>query len=41
LTRVGLLGSLTKEELLVYEYCLARKTTKLPFGKAKKASSLL
>jgi len=41
LVRAGLLGSLTKEELPVCEHCLARKATRLPFGKAKKASSPL
>ena len=37
----GLLGSLSKEELSVCEHCLARKATRLPFGKAKRASSPL
>ena len=41
LTRAGLLGLLTKKELFVYEYCFAEKATKLPFGKAKRASSPL
>jgi hypothetical protein len=41
LTRAGLLGSLTKEELPICEHCLAGKTTRLPFGKAKRASSSL
>jgi hypothetical protein len=41
LTIAGLLGSLIKEELLVCEHCLAGKATRLPFGKAKRASSPL
>jgi transposase InsO family protein len=41
LARAGLLGSLTKEELPICEHCLARKATRLPFGKAKRASSPL
>jgi len=41
LARAGLLGSLTKEELSICEYCFAEKTTRLPFGKAKRASSPL
>jgi hypothetical protein len=41
LAKTGLLGSLTKKKLLVYEYCLAGKATTLPFGKAKRASSPL
>jgi len=41
LTRAGLLGSLTKEILPVCEYFLARKATRLAFGKAKRASSPL
>jgi hypothetical protein len=41
LTRAGLLGSLAKKELPIYEYCLTGKTTRLPFGKAKRASSPL
>jgi hypothetical protein len=41
LTRVGLLGSLTKEILPVCEYVLTGKTTRLPFGKAKRTSSPL
>jgi len=41
LTRADLLGSLTKKKLPVYEYCLARKAIRLPFSKAKRASSQL
>jgi len=41
LTRAGLLGSLTKEKLPVCEHCLAGKAIRLPFGKAKRASSPL
>ena len=41
LSRTGLLRSLTKEELPVCEYCLARKATRLSFNKAKRASSPL
>jgi hypothetical protein len=41
LARAGLLGSLTKEKLLICEHCLAGKATRLPFGKAKRASSPL
>ena len=41
LTGAGLLGSLTIKELLVYEYCLAGKAIRLPFSKAKRASSPL
>jgi len=41
LTRAGLLGSLTKKKLPVYEYCLAGKAIRLPFSKAKRASSQL
>ena len=41
LARAGLLESLTKEELPVCEHCLAGKSTRLPFGKAKRASSPL
>jgi len=41
LTRAGLLGSLTKKKLPVYEYCLAGKAIRLPFSKAKRASSPL
>jgi hypothetical protein len=41
LTRAGLLGSLAKEELPIYELCLTGKATRLPFGKAKRASSPL
>jgi hypothetical protein len=32
LAKAGLLGSFTKEELPVYEHCLAGKATKLPLG---------
>jgi len=41
LARTGLLGPLTKEELPICEHCLAGKATRLPFGKAKRASSPL
>jgi hypothetical protein len=41
LSRTGLLRSLTKEELPVCEYGLARTATRLPFDKAKRASSPL
>jgi len=41
LARAGLLGSLTKERLPIDEYCYARKATRLPFDKAKRASSPL
>jgi hypothetical protein len=41
LTRGGLLGLLTKGELSIYKYCLTGKTTRLPFGKAKRVSSPL
>jgi len=41
LTRAGLLGSLTKEKLPVCEHCLVGKAIRLPFGKAKRASSPL
>jgi len=41
LARAGLLGSLTKEKLLICEHCLAGKATRLPFDKAKRASSPL
>ena len=41
LARAALLGSLTKEKLPVCEHCLAGKATRLPFGKAKRASSPL
>ena len=41
LARASLLGSLTKEELPVCKHCLAKKTTRLPFGKVKKANNLL
>ena len=41
LARAGLLGSLTKEELFVCEHCLTGKATRLPFSKAKRASSPL
>jgi len=41
LARAGLLGSLTKEKLLICEHCLAGKATRLPFGKTKRASSPL
>jgi len=41
LTKVGLLKSLNKEKLSVCEHCLTGKTTRLPFDKAKRASSPL
>jgi len=41
LARVGLLGSLTNEELPICEHCFAGKATRLPFGKVKRASSPL
>jgi hypothetical protein len=41
LARTGLLGSLTKEKSPICEHCLAGKATRLPFGKAKRASSPL
>jgi hypothetical protein len=41
LARVGLLGSVAKEELFIYEYFLVGKATRLPFDKAKRTSSPL
>jgi hypothetical protein len=41
LARDDILESLTKKELLVCEHCLTGKATRLPFGKAKRASSPL
>jgi hypothetical protein len=41
LAKAGLLGSLTKEKLPVCEHYLAGKATRLPFDKAKRASSSL
>lgn len=41
LARVSLIGLLSKMELPVCEHCLARKATRLPFGKAKRSSSPL
>ena len=41
LARAGLLGSLTKVKLPIYEYYLTRKATRLPFGKTKRATSKL
>ena len=38
---IGLLGSLAKVKLPTCEHCLAGKTTRLPFGKAKIAISPL
>ena len=35
------MGSLTKVKLPICEHCLAGKATKLPFGKAKRATSKL
>ena len=37
LAKVGLLGSINKIDLSVCEQCMAGKTTRLPFGKAKRA----
>ena len=39
LVRAGLLGSLAKVKLPIYEHYLVGKATRLPFGKAKKASN--
>ena len=33
LAKEGLLGSLTKIEMLICEHCLAGKMTRIPFGK--------
>ena len=41
LARAGLLGSLVKVKLPIYEHCLVGKATRLPFGKAKRATSKL
>ena len=41
LARASLLGSFVKVELPICEHCFAGKTTRLPFGKAKKATSKL
>ena len=41
LTRADPLGLLTKKELSIYKYCLVGKAIRLPFEKAKRASSLL
>ena len=41
LVGVGLLGSLTKQELPICNYCLVKKAIGLPFGKAKRDSSPL
>jgi hypothetical protein len=41
LAKDGILKSFTKKELLVCEHCLTGKATRLPFGKAKRASSPL
>ena len=41
LARVGLVGSLAKVKLPICEHCLAGKATRLPFGKAKRATSQL
>ena len=35
------MGSLSKVKLFISEHCLAGKATRLPFGKAKKATSKL
>ena len=37
LAKAGLLGSIDKIDLSVYEQCLAGKATRLPFGIAKRA----
>ena len=39
LARLGLLRSLTKVKLSICEHCLARKATRLPFDKAKRATN--
>ena len=41
LALAGLLGSLIKVKLPIFEHCLIEKTTRLPFGKAKRATSKL
>ena len=41
LARADLLGSLAKVKLPICEHCLFGKTTRLPFGKAKRAISKL
>ena len=41
LARASLLGSLAKVKLPICEYCLAGKAIRLPFGKAKRATSKL
>ena len=41
LAKVGLLGSIEKIDLPIYEHCLARKATRFPFGKAKRVTLLL
>ena len=41
LAQTGLLGSLAQVKLSICEHYLAEKTTKLPFGKAKRATSKL
>ena len=41
LAQAGLLGSLAKVKLPICEHCFARKATRLPFGKAKRATSKL
>ena len=38
LAKAGLLGSIEKIDLPICEHCLARKATRLPFGKAKRAT---
>ena len=41
LARAGLLGSLAKVKLPICEHCLVGKAIRLPFGKAKRATSKL
>ena len=41
LARAGLLGSLAKIKLPICKHCFAGKVTRLPFGKAKRATSKL
>ena len=38
LAKYGLLGSIEKIDLPIYEHCLAGKATRLPFGKAKRVT---
>ena len=39
MARAGILKSLAKVKLPIYEHCLVGKATRLPFGKAKRATS--